>query len=118
MPTISADELRVLTFDIFTKAGVESTVAQRVADHLVDSNLVGMDSHGVLRLPSYVKWLRDDQIARDDRIEVLQDHAATALLDAHLTFGPMAGLRATSLAVSKARQYGIGFVAVRNSSHT
>jgi len=118
MPNISPEELRHLTLDIFKEAGVELAVAERVADHLVDSNLVGMDSHGVLRIPSYIKWLREEQIARDDRIEILQEHRATVLLDAHATFGPMAALRAANLAVNKAREYGIGFVAVRNSSHT
>jgi hydroxycarboxylate dehydrogenase B len=118
MPIVSRDELRALTLDILKEAGANLAVAERVADHLVDSNAVGMDSHGVLRVPSYVKWLSEGKIARDDRIEVFQDCGATAVLDAHSTFGPMAALRAANMALNKAQEHGIGLVAVRNSSHT
>src|SRR5258708_25530512 len=117
MPVISADKLKALSIRIFTAAGVNPEVAERVASHLVESNLVGMDSHGVMRLPTYVEWVKNGTVACDNRIEVLQDKGATVMLDGHTTFGPVAAAYAAELAVTKARQFGIGLVTARDVSH-
>jgi uncharacterized oxidoreductase len=77
-----------------------------------------MDSHGVIRIPSYLVGLQEETIAKDDRIKVLTDQSAVALLDGQYTFGPVTASRAVNMALLKAQEFGIGFVAVRNSSHT
>lgn len=117
MPTIHADQLKALVNRIFDAAGLESAIARRTTDHLVDANLAGVDSHGVLRVPDYVDMLLKGRMARGDEIEVVRDFAATALWDAHYTFGQYSAWRATDTALDKAGQFGIGMVAVRNSSH-
>lgn len=117
MPVIHAEPLRALVIHIFEAAGVESAIARRTADHLVDANLAGVDSHGVLRVPDYVDLVAQGRMSPTDQIEVVRDFAATALLDAHYTFGQYTVSRAADIAVSKARQFGIGIVAVRNSAH-
>jgi uncharacterized oxidoreductase len=113
----SEQELDRLTIQILQAAGVEAAVAKRTARHLVNSNLMRMDSHGVMRLPDYVAWLERGVIAREDRIEVLDARGATALLDGHSTFGPVVAGRAAELAIGNARQFGIGLAAARNSAH-
>lgn len=117
MPTKSAAALERLTVRLLEAAGVESAVAARTARHLVNSNLAHTDSHGIIRLSDYVAWVQKGVIARDNRMEVVQDRGAAVLLDGHSTFGPVVAGRAVELAIEKARQFGIGMAAARNSAH-
>ena len=112
-----ADELDRLCARILEKAGAEPSIAERVSRHLINANLAGVDSHGVLRLPDYAAYLQDGRVAPDDRMEVISDKGAACLLDAHFTFGIVAAQRAARLAAEKARQMGIGAASVRNSTH-
>ena len=59
MPMLSVSELRILTLDILEKLGTPADFARVVCDNLVGANLVGHDSHGVLRLISYAQFVRD-----------------------------------------------------------
>src|SRR5581483_7672267 len=102
MPIKSADELERITVQLLMAAGVESAVAARTARHLVNSNLVHVDSHGVLRVPDYVAWVQKGIIAREDRIQVVHERGAAVLLDGHSTFGPVVAERASQLAIEKA----------------
>lgn len=51
----TSEELKELSIMIFKKVGVVDSAAKRIAEHLVNSNLVGMDYHGVIRIPSYIQ---------------------------------------------------------------
>jgi uncharacterized oxidoreductase len=115
--TIADEKLAQLGTAMMVAAGAAPDVAQRVVQHLVNANLVGVDSHGIIRLTDYVSWLREGKAAPDDRIEVLNDQGATAWLDAHLTFGPVAASRAAQMAADKARTVGMGIVSVKNATH-
>jgi len=118
MPNKSHVELKNLGTRMMQAAGAEELVAQRVVEHLVESNLVGIDSHGVIRLTDYIRWLPEGKAAGDNRMEVVQDCDAACLVDAHFTFGAVAGSEASRLAAEKARRYGVGIVSVKNSTHT
>lgn len=117
MPTKSADELVRLAVQLFEAVGVDSSVAIPTAEHFVNSNLAHVDSHGIIRVPDYVSWVQKGIVAPNDRIEIVQEHGATVLLDAHSTFGPVVAGRAGALAVEKASAFGIGLAAARNSAH-
>src|SRR5258708_38066822 len=88
MPVISADKLKALSIRIFTAAGVNQEGAERVASPLVESNLVGMDSHGVMRLPTYVERAKKGPVACNNRVEGLQGKGATEIRRAHAAFAP------------------------------
>jgi len=87
------------------------------AKSLVVADLRGINSHGVVRLTTYVK--RVEKGVMDPKVtgNYLHDEGATALLDAQNGFGQIAGHRAMCHAIKKAREYGIGMVSVRNSNH-
>ena len=55
---IQAERLREFAADIFTAAGTSRDEGERVARYLVEANLAGHDSHGVVRVPRYVQWLK------------------------------------------------------------
>ena len=118
MPTKTADELTRLTERILESAGVVCSVATRVAQHLVESNLAGVDSHGVVRIPSYIRWLQEGRISIQDDVEILTEQEALVLIDGHATFGPVTASRAANMAMQKAIKYGLSMVVARNSAHT
>ena len=91
--------------------------ARRVAELMVEADLLGYDTHGVFRLRQYVNRLRDGGINPTPRIAVVRETAATALVDGDNGLGHLALRRARELAIEKADAAGIGWVGVRNGNH-
>ena len=101
----------------FEKAGLEKDNAALVARSLVESNLRGIDSHGVARLPHYLNRIKHGSIQPRPKIEVNKRAAALASVDGGHGMGQLAMHRATSEAIALAREAGTGWVAVENSTH-
>lgn len=118
MPKLAPEELERVALAIFEGAGVPFEEARVVAQHLVGANLAGHDSHGVLRIPQYIKAVQTGDVASGPKMQMLHEGAATASLDAQRGFGQVAARSATLLAMGKASQCGIAAVTVRNSYHT
>ena len=118
MLTFRAPELRRQVVEIFRAAAAPEAVAQRVAESLVESNLVGHDSHGVLRVPEYVKAIQAGTLKLTGTVQVIQETAATALLDCGWNLGQVAVPQGMVLAVAKARAQGVGVVVLRHCDHT
>ena len=117
MPTKFAGELEELMIRTLRATGVAPSISERVARHLVGSNLVGVDSHGLIQFPDYLESVKQGKIAKDNQIEVIRDHGAIALLDGHLTFGMVVVDQAIDMGISKARKFGASVVSARNSAH-
>jgi len=116
--TVGTDELRRFTTDIFVHAGMSDADARVVAAVLVWANLRGVDSHGVLRVPRYVDWIRAGDVNPAPRLVVTTETAAVVVLDADRAAGPIAMTAAMGHAVRKAREAGVGLVPVRGTTHT
>ncbi|MCP3405693.1 Ldh family oxidoreductase [Bradyrhizobium sp. CCGB01] len=102
---------------VLTKLGVPRDDAKIVADNLIAADLRGVGSHGVVRLPIYIKRLIDGGTnARPDIITVRQTRT-TAVVDGHNGLGHLVGVRAMEVAIKKASDGNCVFVAVRNSNH-
>lgn len=115
-----AQELIAFTERVLTTLGMEAPDARLAGEVLVDADLMGIDSHGIAHLPahgSYAPALRDGKVNPRPNIAVVQETAATALIDGDRGMGLITGHRAMRLAIEKARQTGVGSVAVRNSRH-
>ena len=111
------ERLRALVGDIFARAGMAEDNARTVAQVLVWAELRGMGSHGVMRVPRYVEWLRRGDLNGQPRIST-RESGATITLDADRAAGPVAMVQAAELAVAKARDTGIALVLVRSTTHT
>ena len=109
--------LEVLVRDLFVRAGCSSAEGERIGRYLVAANLAGHDSHGVIRVPRYLEWIREGVLVPDRTPEVVSDGGAFALVDAHYGFGQTAGPFAVALGIAKARQHGVAIVALRHSGH-
>ena len=90
----------------------------RFVDGLVEADLRGLASHGMVRVPPYVRALAAGVVNPRPRVEASREFGATALVDGDNGHGVVIGQIATDWAVELAREHGVGVVAVRNSNHT
>ncbi len=117
MPRFAPQRLREIGYELFHALGCRDEDARAAVDHLVESNLFGHDSHGVLRLYEYARAIREGRFVADAKPKIVKDHPATAVVDAGGALGQVGATFATELAIQKARDYGIGSVSLRNTSH-
>ncbi len=113
----SADTLQDLTARVFRALAAPVETAQVVASALVDANLAGHDSHGVMRIPSYVSMVHRGIVRPAARPRVVTAHKATALVSGEWGFGQMTGIAAIDEAVTRAQEYGISAVGVVRCTH-
>lgn len=114
---IGATALQAFVRDLFVQAGCSAPEATRIGRYLVAANLTGHDSHGVIRVPRYLGWLRDGTLNADRAPDIVTDAGAFALVDAHYGFGQTAGPFAVALGIAKAAQHGVAIVALRHAGH-
>ena len=114
---VQSDRLRQIVAAIFQNGGCGSDEAQRIALHLVEANLVGHDSHGVIRVWHYVKWLRAGKVLANRAIQIVFENEAIAVVDGQGGFGQSIGEQAMRLGIAKCSRHGVAIVALRNSGH-
>lgn len=118
MLTFTADQLRKLGREIFLAAGASEENAVRVTEALVDSNLTGHDSHGVLRITQYLDAIWAGEIIPDARPRIIMETPVVALVDGGFTFGQVGAKFATEVLVEKAKKMGVAVVGLVRIQHT
>lgn len=104
--------------DVMVKAGIPREDAKIVADVLVKADKLGFDSHGVNRLkPIYLDRIKDGILNPVTNLEVVKEAPATAVVDGHNGMGHVIAYKSMQMAIDKAKKFGMGMVAVRNSTH-
>ena len=101
----------------FQKVGVAAEDAGICAEILITSDLRGIQSHGIGRLRMYIDRIRKGLIEVKNRSEIIKESPTTAVVDGNHGIGMVIGFHAMNLAIKKAREFGLGAVAVRNSTH-
>jgi uncharacterized oxidoreductase len=114
---LSHDHLERVVGAIFAAAGCGPAEHERIAHYLVESNLVGHDSHGVIRVATYIDWLRAGKVLANQALTIVFENDALAVVDGKFGFGQVMGEQATKLGIAKAGQQGVAVVALRNSGH-
>jgi LDH2 family malate/lactate/ureidoglycolate dehydrogenase len=117
MANRSAAELRQVTEKIFTAAGAPADLATEMGEALVGANLAGHDSHGVIRIPAYLRMIAEGQLDPKARPEIIKETATTALVDGKWTFGHVAAKYGTSVAIKKAKESGTAAVSIVRCNH-
>lgn len=117
MPRFAAPLLRQLATSALGALDVSEQDAALVADSLVEAELEGQASHGLIRLPLVLDRLRDGLINPRPTMRLSGERPAAAVLDADNALGPVAGMRAVEAAIERAEAAGVGVVAVRRSNH-
>ena len=116
--TISVERLERWVAAIFRAEGLSEEHARTVAKVLIFANLRGMDTHGVLRVASYIRFIRVGDLNPRPAMRTRNETAACVLLEADRAAGPVAMQKAMELAIDKARQAGAGVCLVRATTHT
>jgi len=116
-PRIAAPRLAAFVSRAFTAAGVPEADAQILAELMVEADLRGSDTHGVIRLPLYVRRIRAGGVNPKPNIRVVSERPSAALVDGDNGMGHLVMRRAAQLAIEKAQKTGIGWVGARMSNH-
>ena len=103
--------------EALTAMGTTEEDAKIIADVIITSDLWGVRSHGIAHLKMYHERIKRGLQLPNTRITLVKDTSTTAVLDGGNGMGMVIGHHAMKMAIDKARQYGLGAVAVRNSSH-
>jgi LDH2 family malate/lactate/ureidoglycolate dehydrogenase len=103
--------------ELLVAYGVPADEAATIADSLVKADMRGMGSHGVMRLPVYIKRIKAGLMKAQAAMTVEKDCGAALVLDADFSFGQVAGERGMALAIERAKEFGIGACLVKNSGH-
>lgn len=113
----SIDELYDVATRVLKGFGTPADVAELTAGSLAQSNLLGHDSHGVIRLLQYADWIRDGQIRVTARPQRGNTRGGTATVDGNWGFGQPAARLATDTAIELASSNGVGAVAIARCNH-
>lgn len=114
---ISADTLKSFCTEALERLEVPKEDARITANVLVEADLRGIDSHGVARMSRYVSGIQQGMMKPKANPRVVHETPCTATIDGDAGLGQPVSLRAMQLAITKAREHSLGFVAVRNSNH-
>jgi L-2-hydroxycarboxylate dehydrogenase (NAD+) len=114
---LPVETLRSFINDVFLHAGVSQEDAGTCADVIIESDIRGIESHGIGRLKYYYERIKNGQHQVVTNFEVVKETPTTAVVDGHHGMGMIIGTRAMQMAIDKARVAGLGCVAVRNSTH-
>lgn len=114
---IEAAKVRDQIIAVLSAWGMAPDLVAVTAEVMTDTDLAGVDSHGLSMLMTYEEMWRTGRVDLNARPEILRENAATALLDAHNGLGHPVSVMAMNLAVAKASAVGVGIVGVRNSCH-
>ena len=118
MQIMFARELQELGIAIFTAAGATPQNAEGVTSSIVSANLAGHDSHGVMRIPSYIEEIDNGRLDPAATPKVAQEKAATAIVDGVSTFGQLGARLTVQTAARKAREVGLGSAVLYRAHHT
>ncbi|MEX0727569.1 MAG: malate/lactate/ureidoglycolate dehydrogenase, partial [Planctomycetaceae bacterium] len=110
-------QLQKLAADIFTAAGCSAEEADCIAAHLVEANLMGHDSHGVIRIPSYIQWMNAGKVLPNKTVTTVFENEVISILDGEYGFGQSIGKQAMQIGIDKSSKHGVAVVGLRNVGH-
>ena len=114
---VSAASLSEFVARLFSAAGLSSAAAATVARGLVEADLEGLPSHGVMLVDMYIGRLLKGSVSSNESASVISERQGAVVLDAGHALGQLTGTRAMTIAVDKARRFAAGVVSVRHGFH-
>jgi hydroxycarboxylate dehydrogenase B len=113
----TAEELRAATAAIFSAAGAGHDEAETVADGLVEAELAGHESHGLIRVSEYLRHIREGLVIPGAQPEIVHDGGGTLVVDGHWGFGHVVIRRTTEWLIERTRRHGVAAASVRHCAH-
>lgn len=115
--SISAKALRDFYLRILLAVGTGETEAAITADALLDADLHGLETHGAMRIPPYIRVAKAGVIETGNKPKVEWRKGAVTLIDGNNGWGQPAGVLAVEEVVANARKFGIGAASIHNTNH-
>lgn len=117
MVTVQVQKLIDFVADVFAHSESSPDEARRIATYLTTANLTGHDSHGVIRVPVYIRWKKMGSVVPDQTVEVLVDTPSLAVVDGKFGYGQTVTPQAVRIGIGKCKASGLAAVALRNAGH-
>src|SRR6202048_3664597 len=117
MGTIKVQNLIGFVADVFAHAESSPEEAKRIATYLTTANLTGHDSHGVIRVPVYIRWKKMGSVVPDQTVELVVDTPSLAVVDGKFGYGQTVTPQAVRIGIEKCKASGLAAVALRNAGH-
>ena len=114
---VSHQQISAFIFATLNAVGLPEEDARTVAELMAEADLQGSDGHGVIRVPVYIRRILGGAVNVRPNIRVVEERAATALIDGDNGMGHLVMKRAAELAMEKARNCGVAWVGSRYSNH-
>ena len=117
MPNVAHTTLQAFGQAIFEAANVPPDQAEILTAHLVEANLMGHDSHGVIHIPGYVGGLQKGTMHPVGKHEIVRETPVSRVINANRSIGIVLAYQAMKMAVERAKEHTLGAVAVHQASH-
>src|ERR1700759_1058490 len=117
MVTIQVPKLIDCVGEVFSHADSLPEEARRIATYLTTANLTGHDSHGVIRVPVYIRWKKMGSVIPNQTAEVVVDTPSLAVVDGKFGYGQTVTPQAVRIGIEKCKKAGLAAVALRNAGH-
>jgi LDH2 family malate/lactate/ureidoglycolate dehydrogenase len=114
---VPAEQIRQQLVSVLRAWGMSAVHADTTAEMMLETDLRGVDSHGISMLPTYDKEFRAGRLNMRPQFKVVREGPATALVDADASLGHPVSVYAMNMAVDKCREMGVAVVSVFNSHH-
>ena len=117
MVTIQVNNLIDFVAEVFSHSESSPEEAKRIATYLTTANLTGHDSHGVIRVPVYVRWKKTGSVVPNQTAEIVVDTPSLAVVDGKFGYGQTVTPQAVRIGIEKCKKAGLAAVALRNAGH-
>src|SRR6201987_1837899 len=117
MVTIQLQKLIDFVADVFAHSESSPEEARRIATYLTTANLTGHDSHGVIRVPVYIRWKKMGPFVSNQTADVVVYTPSLAVVDGKFGYGQTVAPQAVKIGIEKCKASGLAAVALRNAGH-
>src|SRR3979411_1368970 len=117
MVTIQDQNLINFVAEVFSHSESSPEEARRIATYLTTANLTGHDSHGVIRVPVYIRWKKMGSVVPDQTVELVVDTPSLAVVDGKFGYGQPVAPQAVKIGIEKCQARRLSAVALRNAGH-
>src|SRR6266576_1861575 len=107
MVTIQVENLINFVSEVFSHSESSPEESKRIARYLTTANLTGHDSHGVIRVPVYVKWKKMGSVIPDQTVEIVVDTPSLAVVDGKFGYGQTVAPQAVRIGIEKCKASGL-----------
>lgn len=114
---VKVEKMRQIIEAVFERAGLKTVDAKRVTDNLLFADMRGIYSHGLVKVPTYVRWIEEGKIKISPQIQVVQESEGCTTIDADFAPGSVVGVHAMDCTIEKAKKHGLAMTTVKNGTH-